>query len=317
MGRCVSRWGSTSLLVSLAVVGAGCDGRPPETGSEAAAPSLATLSLHALPSRPPEHVIRYGEVPSQHGELRVPEGRGPHAVAVLVHGGCFKAEYATLQDLAAMADALKDEGIATWSVEYRRLGEAGGGWPGTYLDVGRAVDHLRALARDYPLDLGRVAVVGHSAGGHLALWTAVRPHLPTESELYVPDPLPIRGVMDLAGPIDMTDNIEWYETKCGDTVITSLLGGTPSEVSERYRQASANHFQPLGVAQALVWGENEDFVPTPLAEAYVRQGTSLGDPVGLVLIPAVGHFEIANPYAAPWPSVLRTIRALLRGEAPG
>lgn len=107
-------------------------------------------------------------------ELRVPSGPGPHPVAVLIHGGCFKAAYATLRDLAPMADALKATGIATWNIEYRWLGEPGGGWPGTYLDVGRAVDHLRALAGQHPLDLGRVVVVGHSAGGHLATWAAAR-----------------------------------------------------------------------------------------------------------------------------------------------
>jgi acetyl esterase/lipase len=101
--------------------------------------------------------------------------------AHFIHGGCFKAAYATARDLAPMGDALKADGIASWNVEYRRLGQPGGGWPGTYLDVGRAVDHLHALARQYALDLGRVVVVGHSAGGHLAMWAAARSGLPTAS----------------------------------------------------------------------------------------------------------------------------------------
>ena len=153
---------------------------------------------------------------------------------VLIHGGCFKAAYATAHYFGAMADALKADGIATWNIEYRRLGEPGSGWPGTYLDVGRAVDHIRIIATEYRLDLDRVAVVGHSAGGHLAMWTAARRRLMKTSELYVANPLPIRGVVNLAGPVDMTANISGYEALCRDRVITSLLGGGSAAVPERY-----------------------------------------------------------------------------------
>ncbi len=104
--------------------------------------------LAAVPSRAPDHRIAYGSDPSQYAELRVPEGSGPHPLVVLIHGGCFKAAYATAQYFGAMADALKEDRIATWNIEYRRLGQTGGGWPGTYLDVGQAVDHVRAIASD-------------------------------------------------------------------------------------------------------------------------------------------------------------------------
>ena len=164
---------------------------------------------------------------------------------VLIHGGCFKAAYATAHYFGAMADALKADGIATWNIEYRRLGEPGSGWPGTYLDVGRAVDHIRIIATEYRLDLDRVAVVGHSAGGHLAMWTAASRRLTKTSELYVANPLPIRGVVNLAGPVDMTANISDYEALCRDRVITSLLGGGPAAVPERYAQASAIKLLPL------------------------------------------------------------------------
>jgi acetyl esterase/lipase len=164
--------------------------------------------------------------------LRVPAGQGPHPVVVLIHGGCFKAAYATVRDLAPMGDALKDSGIATWNVEYRRVGQPGGGWPGTYLDVGRAVDHLRALEREHALDLRRVVVVGHSAGGNLAMWAAARARLPVGTTLHMRDPLPVRGVVNLAGPLDLTANIASYQSLCRDTVITALMGGTPVAVLE-------------------------------------------------------------------------------------
>ena len=135
---------------------------------------MAPGELDLLPAKAADLRVEYGTERSQYGDLRVSSGPGPHPVAILIHGGCFKAAYATLRYMAAMADALKGMGIATWDIEYRRLGEPGGGWPGTYGDVGRAVDHLRALATEHSLDLKRVVVVGHSAGGHLAMWAAAR-----------------------------------------------------------------------------------------------------------------------------------------------
>jgi acetyl esterase/lipase len=277
---------------------------------------MTPQDLQALPSRAPDQRLAYGEDSSQYGELRAPRGPGPHPVVVLIHGGCFKAAYATPRDLAPMGDALKTEGIATWNIEYRRLGQPGGGWPGTYLDVGRAVDHLRTLAGKHDLDLGRVVLLGHSAGGHLAMWLAGRARVPTSSPLYVEDPLPVRGVINLAGPLDLTANIPEYEGLCRDTVITTLLGGSPTAVAERYAQASPIKLLPLGIPQVLVIGEHEEFVPRPLVEAYAQAAARAGDPVRLVIIPRAGHFELASPRTAAWPLNKAAIRALLGGRLP-
>jgi acetyl esterase/lipase len=277
---------------------------------------MTPRELQALPRAAADLRAAYGTDTSQYGELRVPAGPGPHPVVVLVHGGCFKAAYANARDLAPMGDALKADGIASWTIEYRRLGEPDGGWPETYRDVGRAVDHLRTLAGPHRLDLARVVVVGHSAGGHLAMWAAARRRVPTASALHVADPLPLRGVVDLAGPLDMTADVAGYEAICRDRVITSLLGGTPSTVPERYAQASPRALLPLGLPQVLVWGEHEDNVPQRQAEAYVRAATQAGDSVRLVLVPGVGHFEIASPLATPWPTVRGAVRALLDGRLP-
>ncbi|HJR62744.1 MAG TPA: alpha/beta hydrolase [Gemmatimonadaceae bacterium] len=277
---------------------------------------MTPMDLQAIPSSAPDLRVAYGEDSSQYGELRLPSGPGPHPVVVLVHGGCFKAAYATARDLAPMGDALEANGIATWNIEYRRLGQPGGGWPGTYLDVGHAVDHLRTLARAHTLDLGRVVIVGHSAGGHLAMWAAARSRLPAESPLYMSDPLPVRGVIDLAGPVDMTANIPGYQGLCRDSVITSLLGGTPATVPERYAHTSAIKLLPLGIPQVLIMGEHEDFVPRPLAEAYVRAAAQAGDSVRMIVIPGAGHFEIASPRASTWPQVESAIRSLLDGTLP-
>src|SRR5262245_29671646 len=205
---------------------------------------MTPQDLQALTSQAPDQRLAYGKDSSQYGELRLPSGRGPYPVVVLIHGGCFKAAYATLRDLAPMGDALKAEGIATWNIEYRRVGQPGGGWPGTYLDVGRAVDHLRDLAGAHHLDLGRVVLLGHSAGGHPATWAAGRARVPTSSPLCITNPLPVRGVIDLAGTLDLTAHIPEYESLCRDTVITTLLGGSPSVVPERYAQASPIRLVP-------------------------------------------------------------------------
>jgi acetyl esterase/lipase len=272
--------------------------------------------LHALPASAPDHTVGYGSEASQFGDLRLPRGSGPHPVAILIHGGCFKAAYATNRDLNAMADALRDEGIATWTIEYRRLGEPGAGWPGTYLDVARAVDHLRTLAAPHALDLRRVVVVGHSAGGHLATWAAARSRLPADSALRTPDPLPLRGAVNLAGPVDMTANIAGYEGLCNDKVITGLLGGTPLEVPDRYAQASPIRLLPLRVPHAVIIGEHEDFVPRPLLEAYAAAATKAGDRVRLVVLPAADHFQIASPLSPTWKSVAPVVRSLLDGDLP-
>ena len=267
--------------------------------------------LQKLPARPPDHRFQYGANPNQFGELRLPEGRGPHPVAVLVHGGCWKAEYASLRDLSPMGDALKDERIASWNIEYRRPRQEGSGWPGTYLDVGHAIDHLRQLATKFDLDLSRVVVVGHSAGGHLAMWSAARQRLSSNSALRISDPLPLRGVINLAGTIDMTENIANMESLCRDTVVSTLLGGTPSAMPERYREVSATTMLPLQVPQILIWGEHEEFVPLPFAERYVNKATEAGDKVRLIVVPATGHFESASPASTAWPTVLGAIQSLL------
>jgi acetyl esterase/lipase len=277
---------------------------------------MSPFDLQALPSRPPDKRVAYGDDSSQYGELRLPTGPGPHPVAVLIHGGCFKAAYATAKDLAPMADALKDIGIASWNIEYRRVGQPGGGWPGTYLDVGRAVDHLRSLAGSNALDLSRVVIVGHSAGGHLAMWAAARTRVPRNSSVFMTTPLPVRGVVDLAGPVDLTANIAGYESLCRDTVITTLLGGTPAKVPERYAHVSPIKLLPFGIPQVLIIGRHEDFVPLLVAKAYAKAAAEAGDSFRLIVIPRVGHFEIASPRASPWPQVLSAIRALLDGKLP-
>ena len=148
------------------------------------------------------------------------------------------------------------------------------------------------------------------------MWAAARARVPSGSDLQVADPLPVRGVLDLAGPVDLTMNTAQYEGLCGDTVITSLLGGAAAEVPHRYAQTSSMKLLPLGIPQVLLIGEHEEFLPRPLAETYIRAAKEAGDPARLIVIPDVGHFEIASPRAVTWPQVSSAIHALLEGKLP-
>jgi acetyl esterase/lipase len=275
---------------------------------------MGPAEFQSLPSQPADHRIAYGRDPNQFADLRIPATPGPHPVAILIHGGCWKADYATLRDMAPIADALKAEGIATWNVEYRRLAQPGSGWPGTYEDVGHGVDYLRHIAGQYRLDLDHVIVVGHSAGGHLAMWVAAHKRLPPGSVLHVADPLPIRGVVDLAGPGDMETEIAVEVGACQSRVVEELLGGSPADVPERYAQVSASRMLPLGVSQVLVWGDHDNLRPMWLGEKYAQAATAAGDSVELLIVPGLGHFEVASPYSTAWPKVRGAIRSLLQTQ---
>src|SRR5579859_3765042 len=106
------------------------------------------------PAPPADRRLAYGDHPRQFGDLRLPRGAGLHPVAVVLHGGFWRATY-DLEHIGHLCAALAAAGVVTWSLEYRRIGDDGGGWPGTFHDVARGADRLRELARDYPLDLQR------------------------------------------------------------------------------------------------------------------------------------------------------------------
>lgn len=310
-----AQWAIAALLLSLLF---GCN-RPPQAEPAAVtkpAPTLMTPpEFQALPSQPADQRIAYGKDANQFGELRLPATKGPHPLVILIHGGCWRAEFATLRDLAPMGDALKAQGIASWNVEYRRLWQPGSGWPGTYLDIAQAVDFVHTLAARHPLDLQRVIVLGHSAGGHLAMWAAARHRLPRTSPLYVANPLPLRGVLNLAGTPDLAGYVTLTDKNhCDNGVIEGLLGGQPDAQREREAQVSALKLLPLGVPQVLVWGRLDDFLNVSVAEAYVRAAQQAGDAARLIVSEDTGHFETASPLASTWPQVQQSIQSLLEGK---
>jgi len=244
-----------------------------------------------LPQPEPDHRLSYGEDPLQFGELRLPEGEGPFPVVIVIHGGCWLAEY-DLGYMSAFADALTSAGVATWSIEYRRVGDEGGGWPGTFQDVADAADFLLEIALKHNLDLDQTAAVGHSAGGHLALWLAGRKWLDADDPLRGEGPLALNGVVALAGIPDLAAYAA--PDGCGSAV-SGLLGGEPGEVVDRVQRASPIAMVPLGVTQALVIGEHDPIVPKTQADSFVDAARQMGDSVAVTTILGAGHFELVDP----------------------
>lgn len=268
------------------------------------------MGRDVLTRRPPpgDERIPYGEDPSQFGQLRLPSGPGPHPVVVYLHGGCWLSEY-DLAHAAHACAALTDAGVATWSLEYRRLGASGGGWPATFNDVARGADHLRTLAAEKHLDLSRVIAAGHSAGGHLAAWLAARPRVPAGDPLHTPAALAIRGVVSIAGLIDLAHASELR--LCGGTM-DLLLGGTPREVPDRYAVASPYELLPLGVPQVLVSGGRDTIVPVAIAERYAARAKDRGDTVQTITVEDADHFDLIDPLAPAFASIRDAAIALVQ-----
>ncbi len=273
---------------------------------------LRPADVNALPSKPPDARVAYGSDSLQFGELRLPPGAGPFPVAIVIHGGCWVHAYASAQNAAALADALRDAGVATWNVEYRRRDNPGGGWPGTLRDVGDAADSLRALARRHPLDLARVVAVGHSAGGQLALWLAARRKLASSSPLHAANPLPLAGVVALGAPGDLYDFNGYGDAICGPRTIPALLGGTPEEVPDRWRDASPSSFLPLGVPHVMLAGASDRIMPRDRLEAWAAAARAAGDSVEVVVVPNAAHHEVMSPQAVTWPFVRDAVLRLTR-----
>jgi acetyl esterase/lipase len=262
------------------------------------------------PAPPADTRVSYGANEFQFGELRLPKGAGPHPVAIVIHGGCWMSQYG-LSYMGHLSAALVEAGVATWSVEYRRIGNRGGGWPGTFDDVSRAADHLRTLAKAYPLDLNRVIATGHSAGGHLALWLATRKNLPQDSPVYSSDPLPLRGVVSLAGITDLRRT----GTAC-DANVAQLMGGSAKDKAADYNQASPIELLPLGIQYAIVQGSSDTIIPLAMAKDYADAAKKKGDDAKLVVIEKAGHFEVVDPKSFAWAAVKDEVMALLKASVP-
>lgn len=249
--------------------------------------------------------IAYGLEPAQVVDLFLPKGRGPHPVVILIHGGCYLAKYEGLSQTSGIATDLARRGYAVWNVEYRKLGEPGAGYPGTFLDVAEAVDRIRAEAPKYRLDVRRVVAVGHSAGGHLALWSAARHRLPKSSPLWRADPLRIRAVVSLGGIGDLEGQGEIFAGACGPEPIPAIVGLATRKAP--YADTSPAELLPSGARVTMISGELDHVMPPPTGRAYVERLRKSGDGGEAMAIPNAGHFDVVIPTTAAWKIVADTV----------
>ena len=264
--------------------------------------------------RQADDVVRYGPAPSQVAELFLPKGRGSHPVVILLHGGCFLKQYEGFAQTSTLAADLAGRGYAVWNVEYRKLGEPGAGYPGTFQDVGAAVDRLRAEAPKFDLDLGRVVAMGHSAGGHLALWAASRGRLPADSPLHVADPLKIGTVISLAGIGDLQGQGRVFALPCGDDTLDRLLDTARRKAP--YADTSPAALLPTGAKVVMVHGVFDPVMPPYTGRDYALKVRASGDRAEVVTIPDAAHFDLVIPTTPAWKRIVgiidREMKALPR-----
>ena len=265
---------------------------------------------------PADHRIHYGAGEFMFGDLRVPklaEGRRA-PVVVFVHGGWWKAAYG-LNYGGHLCEALRQSGIATWSLEYRRVGNDGGGWPGTFQDVAAGFEYLTTLAESYPLNLGKVLAMGHSAGGHLAFWLAGRHHVPAKSPLAgSAGQVSVHGVISLAGAVGLQMTIDlagWFTFAHDKQEVYALMGGPPEAYPDRYKAGDPVELLPFNVPQALIQGTEDDQIPPQLPERWADRARRVGDRVQVEMVAGADHFDVVDPKSAAWGRVMTVVEKML------
>ncbi len=248
--------------------------------------------------------ITYGPDAMQKVDVWLPPQGGPHPVVLMVHGGCWQTEIADRRLMDWVADDLRTSGYAVWNIDYRGVDRTGGGYPGTFVDAAGAADALRDHAARFDLDLSQVVAVGHSAGGHLALWLAARLRLPATSPLARGEPLAIAHVVSLGGLPDLEDVANSPDNGCGVEIVAQLIGEARADP---YADTSVVRLLPLGVPHDLVNGRADRIVPFRMATAYLAKAQAAGDRVTLQEVGDTGHVELVTPDTAAWAEAKRLI----------
>lgn len=212
-----------------------------------------------------------------------------------IHGGFWRAKY-DLAHAGHLCAALTAKNLATWNIEYRRMGNPGGGWPGTFEDITNAYRFVSQIAKRHNLDTSRMLVMGHSAGGQLALCLAAHQNS-------------VKRVLSLAGVADLK---QAFELHLSNNAVVEFLGGTPKEVAEHYREADPMELTvPKSTTQWVIHGLNDDVVPANFSRSYVEQKKAAGADAHLLEIAQAGHFDLIDPRSAAWTKVEQTVTHLL------
>jgi acetyl esterase/lipase len=254
-----------------------------------------------LPPPPADARLAYGSDTNQFLDLRLPsakeKSRGPHPLVINIHGGYWRAKY-NLDHAGHLCAALTARGLATANLEYRRIGNEGGAWPGTFSDIRSAYHFLLQNAHVHKLDSRRIVGVGHSAGGQLALCLAA--HEPS-----------LTRVVSLAGVVDLQ---RAYQLHLSNDAVVEFLRGTPTEVPDHYREADP---MVLSISQARQWlihGSADDVVSPAFSCDYVsakqrRSGKEKED-AHLLEIPGAGHFDLIDPRSQAWKQIEKAVLRL-------
>jgi acetyl esterase/lipase len=233
--------------------------------------------------------VAYGSDENQFVDLRLPKSKGPHPLLIAIHGGFWRAKY-DLVYMGHLCAASTKKGIATANLEYRRAGNAGGGWPGTFADIRAAYQFLVQSARKYELDARRIAVIGHSAGGQLGLCLA-------SHETGVKSAISLAGVVDLQ---------RTYSLHLSNDAVVEFLGGTPAEAGDHFREADPMKLK-IAARQWLVHGATDDIVPPAFSRDYVTAKKNMKEDARLVEVAGAGHFDIVDPRSGAWKDVDRVL----------
>jgi acetyl esterase/lipase len=245
----------------------------------------------------PWTLLPYGPRPDQVAEVTVPpDAEGPLPLALLLHGGVWREPHDRVH-VRPLAAALAATGVVVANVDYRRV-DGAGGWPTTFADVALATDTVPDLieASGLAIDRSAVVLVGHSAGGHLALWSTLRHLTAPDVPGYRVTPLPVAGVVPLAGVVALTS---FYRTSPDGDTVARLMGGDPAAVPDRYRAADPALLGAPECRVVLVHGSEDEAVPVQTARDYA----AAHDVVALVELAGTGHFEVIDPGSTAWPAV--------------
>ena len=309
-----------NVLLPLILAAAACSGPAPAPGQAATeqpryAPPAQLMTWDDLFSRPkptPTHSIQWGEGATDIADLWLPDGAGPHPVVLMVHGGCWQKAIADRTIMNWAADDLRKRGMAVWNIEYRGVDEAGGGYPGTFTDVARAADALRAQAAPYNLDLTHVVAFGHSAGGHLALWLAARPRLPAQSPMRMENPLPLVGVVNSGGLADLAGSLRVTDRSCLADIYDKLVGDISPSRANVLSDTSPAELLPLRVRQVSVNGHRDRIAPPVLGENWARRARAAGDNATVEVMLDTGHVELIAPGSKAWEFEAAALASMLR-----
>ena len=276
-------------------------------GGAAAGKPMQWSDLLSRPQPKPDSTIAYGPDLLQHVDLWLPSGAGMHPVVLMVHGGCWQTDVAKADIMNWISDDLRKRGIAVWNIEYRGVDRPGGGYPGTFLDVARASDLLREAGPKYHLRTDRVVAVGHSAGGHLALWLAARGGLSKESPLHSAHPIKLAAAISLGGLPDLRAATIPPGDTCEAEPVHKLTGAPSSARPDVYADTSPAQMVAQNIPVILVNATLDHIAPPTFAEAY-----STRRPVRRVTIPDEGHVELITPDTMAWAATLELIQIYLK-----